>query len=964
MATFKISTTSTDINIDQAFVLSLSMNGVITTQPATWGDITGTLSNQTDLQTALNLKADTSSLSTVATTGDYNDLSNKPIIPSITGLVPYTGATNNVNLGANTFTASNVSGNNTGDQDLSGLATTSALTAGLATKADTITAGTTGQYWRGDKTFQTLDKTAVGLGNVDNTTDLNKPISTATQTALNLKQNTITNSDSITQGSTNLFLTTAERTKLTNTSNTNTGDETNATITAKLGTSNNTNGGYPVLNSFGQVDALLLPRINVGWYTSGTDVTVGGIPGYTDPNLLLNIENIIGYTFKTTNSYFNMYYWQQGVGGNFDRRIKPHLDVNKNVNIFLEFFPVNGSSIATLADIKNGTRDGGLPGDVYGNNLTSLLDDIQAYFTANPDKIGKLECRLIPMHEFNLGDYPWAIAYNRSDRNDWDSSDVNGALGVNAKEDYLLAFARISGIIRAHSSYTNKLTKITPVSNVTWSPRYKLADYIPLRSQYDYYGINVYDRYQASIGPSFFSVNLSFILSKSGNQVYNQIVDFTDAPIILCETGSSSNTNKYSKVERYRRAFLDFLYDFPQIVEWNYFAPPSSNWGLTDDQLAELPPLFDKLQTRLTADERKKVLNVKSNVITTDLTNTANWLTAGDNVGAKTLTTTTTAASVGSDETDKSSTTVSLSMTTAGTNPLLNYLYIEIPASRVENNIPYVLSYQAYTDASESLGDVFIHAQVINSSDVFANLRGMFFQKLGRQEKTYNVGITKSWSDSTLRVIFAVGHNSLTSGNVYIIADSVKLEKGEVPTPVIKTAPTSFVSSLLPSQYHIFGGGANTSQVATANQALYTIIEVPQNCVATGLEWTNGAALSGNARVGLYRIATSSLNDRSNPLLNSILIASSNSVAQSGVSSPQVGDFTSNVALTPGRYFMALMFSNAVSTFNRHGGSAIHFNLSYTSNEGSFALPATAPSGTSATSGTPGLRLRLTSTYV
>lgn len=46
-----------------------------------------------------------------------------------------------------------------------------------------ITAGTTSQYWRGDKTWQTLDKTAVGLGNVDNTSDANKPVSTAQATA-------------------------------------------------------------------------------------------------------------------------------------------------------------------------------------------------------------------------------------------------------------------------------------------------------------------------------------------------------------------------------------------------------------------------------------------------------------------------------------------------------------------------------------------------------------------------------------------------------------------------------------------------------------------------------------------------------------------------------------------------------------------------------------------------------------
>jgi hypothetical protein len=43
-----------------------------------------------------------------------------------------------------------------------------ATTEQLATKENTITAGTTSQYWRGDKSWQTLDKTAVGLGNVVN----------------------------------------------------------------------------------------------------------------------------------------------------------------------------------------------------------------------------------------------------------------------------------------------------------------------------------------------------------------------------------------------------------------------------------------------------------------------------------------------------------------------------------------------------------------------------------------------------------------------------------------------------------------------------------------------------------------------------------------------------------------------------------------------------------------------------
>lgn len=81
------------------------------------------------------------------------------------------------------------------DNVLSALGKLQAQITSLGTsKENTITAGTTAQYFRGDKTFQTLDKTVVGLSNVDNTSDANKPVSTATQTALNAKENTL-NSD-------------------------------------------------------------------------------------------------------------------------------------------------------------------------------------------------------------------------------------------------------------------------------------------------------------------------------------------------------------------------------------------------------------------------------------------------------------------------------------------------------------------------------------------------------------------------------------------------------------------------------------------------------------------------------------------------------------------------------------------------------------------------------------------------
>ncbi|GBR77264.1 hypothetical protein NO2_1672, partial [Candidatus Termititenax persephonae] len=98
------------------------------------------------------------------------------------------------------------------------------INTALNGKEATITAGTAAQYWRGDKTWQTMNdshthdtryytetevdtmlstvyahtsnknnphgvtKAQVGLGSADNTSDANKPVSTATQTALNGKQ--------------------------------------------------------------------------------------------------------------------------------------------------------------------------------------------------------------------------------------------------------------------------------------------------------------------------------------------------------------------------------------------------------------------------------------------------------------------------------------------------------------------------------------------------------------------------------------------------------------------------------------------------------------------------------------------------------------------------------------------------------------------------------------------------------
>lgn len=59
--------------------------------------------------------------------------------------------------------------------------------AALAGKESAITPSSPGHYWRGDKTWQPLTKQAVNLGNVDDTADIDKPVSSAMQAALQAK---------------------------------------------------------------------------------------------------------------------------------------------------------------------------------------------------------------------------------------------------------------------------------------------------------------------------------------------------------------------------------------------------------------------------------------------------------------------------------------------------------------------------------------------------------------------------------------------------------------------------------------------------------------------------------------------------------------------------------------------------------------------------------------------------------
>lgn len=177
-------------------------------------------------------------------------------------------------------------------------------------KEPTITAGASGQYWRGDKVFATLDKSAVGLSNVDNTTDLGKPISTATQTALDGKEPTISTGASTDYYRGDKTWATLNKTAvgLANVDNTADLDKpvSTATQTALSGKQSTSEkgqvNGYASLDGTGRVPVLQIPP---GLIVDGISVVgdsfqfFSGTTAIGDP-ISLALESVDGGTPSTT----------------------------------------------------------------------------------------------------------------------------------------------------------------------------------------------------------------------------------------------------------------------------------------------------------------------------------------------------------------------------------------------------------------------------------------------------------------------------------------------------------------------------------------------------------------------------------------------------------------------------------------------------------------------------------------
>jgi hypothetical protein len=138
----------------------------------TWGSITGTLSDQVDLQAALDAKLGTSTTTTSIAEGTnlYHTVA-RVLASALTGLSTVTGTA--ITAADTVLSAFGKLQKQITDNvaSISGKADTSTLTA--------HTGNTSNPH--------SVTKAQVGLGNCDNTSDANKPVSTATSTALALK---------------------------------------------------------------------------------------------------------------------------------------------------------------------------------------------------------------------------------------------------------------------------------------------------------------------------------------------------------------------------------------------------------------------------------------------------------------------------------------------------------------------------------------------------------------------------------------------------------------------------------------------------------------------------------------------------------------------------------------------------------------------------------------------------------
>ena len=238
---------------------------------------------------------------------------------------------------------------------------------GITDAQPTISIGLVTQYYRGDKTWSILDKSTVGLSNVNNTTDLLKPISTATQTALDLKVDEVAGKQLSTED-----YTTTEKTKLGTI-------ETNA----QVNTVNSVAGRQGVV-SLTKTDVGLNNVENIAlstWTGSTNIITVGDVSATSltvSGNILPNVTQSLNigspalrfkaiYVDEAHLAVNTLYIGDTAILGTSSQTINIHGDLNQSLDI-----QTTGTGTTTIESAKAVTvTTTGINADVFMNAIGS-----------------------------------------------------------------------------------------------------------------------------------------------------------------------------------------------------------------------------------------------------------------------------------------------------------------------------------------------------------------------------------------------------------------------------------------------------------------------------------------------------------------------------------------------------------------------------------------------------------------
>ncbi len=156
--------------------------------------------------------------------------------------------------------------------------------------------------------------------------------------------------------------------------------------------------------------------------------------------------------------------------------------------------------------------------------------------------------------------------------------------------------------------------------------------------------------------------------------------------------------------------------------------------------------------------------------------------------------------------------------------------------------------------------------------------------------------------------------------------------------------------------YHGGTTPAVTSQTPTVGRVMLHLVEVERRCKVDAIVIANAATVAGEVTVGLYgpvAFATDTCEGAS-------MLVQSASTTVSGTSTSQVVTFA-ETTVGPGKYYVAVEFSDAVNTYMRHsnGMQCLGWVQHYARSGGYGALPTTCPAVIDTGSAAVGCRLRV-----